>query len=186
MGASVVGGDGESDLPSRTVDEYELVKFVVHTSRARSNGPSPVDSPTGRAHQHAAGARTDPPLRPRQLRTAPSSGRCRQRPAFRGSVRDGLARGPRTSRPTRGTATARAARGCGVGASGTRSRGKPTAGPPAYAKAHAADGHSASMRTVTGIARGTGEQPTQAVPSGGHAVRQVGTPSLAPSPQRRS
>ncbi|MBT2364931.1 transposase [Streptomyces sp. ISL-10] len=49
-------------------------------------------------------------------------------------VRAGPARSPTASRPTRHTATGRAASTCGAGASGTPSRRRPTAGPPARAK----------------------------------------------------
>lgn len=69
-------------------------------------------------------------------RTVPTAS---TRPALK-SDRADTARNPTVSWRTRPTATARAANTCGAGASGTPSRRRPTGGPPAYAKAHAADG----------------------------------------------
>lgn len=85
------------------------------------------------------------------------------RPALK-SDRADTARNPTVSWRTRPTATARAANTCGAGASGTPSRRRPTGRPPAYAKAHAADGHPASAKTATRNAtpstdRSTGRTP---------------------------
>lgn len=76
--------------------------------------------------------------------------------------------------PIRPTATARAAGTCAAGASGAPSRRRPTARPPAGARAHAAAGLRASTRSGTEAQhRRTGDQQAEAGPGRGHSLRQT-------------
>ncbi|WP_406841711.1 IS5 family transposase (plasmid) [Streptomyces sp. AHU1] len=74
--------------------------------------------------------------------------------------RVGPARSPTASRPTRYSATARTAHACGPEASDTRSRRRPAAGPVTYPKAHAADGHPASINSGTRSTTPSNERST--------------------------
>lgn len=186
-----------------------------------------VDSTSVRAHQHAAGARNDPPpttAAPKGGRRGGTPGRTsvaepgrptggggsagealgRSRGGFTSKIHlsaDGRCRplsllitaGQRSDSPqfrplTRPTATGRVGSTCDAGASRTRSRRRPTAGPPACEGAHTAAGHRGSTRTATRSATpsnepSTGSRTTEQWPP---AMTSVATFSSAPSRRQAS
>lgn len=207
-----------------------------------------VDSTIVRAHQHAAGARTDPPPAlsskgdvsaehqgetPWQSRRPPGGGGAgtealgRSRGGFTTKIHlsadshcrplslvvtpgqradctqfkpvlekirvpqlgtGSPARSRTVSPRTRPIATGPAAATCDAAASDTPSRRRPTARPPAYAKARKADGHQASTRTATRSATLSNEPstssstPEQSQP----ATTSADTSSLERSPPQLS